>query len=47
LTENASEYGFYQSYTQRKERGNSGHFEEKWHWSYKPIEKKMVSNFDQ
>lgn len=37
LLENAHRFGFYQPYTHRGLRNNSGYEEEKWHWSYLPV----------
>ncbi|MBN1500300.1 MAG: M15 family metallopeptidase [Spirochaetes bacterium] len=36
MTENASDFGFYQPYTAGR---NAGYEEEKWHWSYLPLSK--------
>jgi len=42
LREHAAEYGFCQPYSpQGKDRPN-GYHEEKWHWSYMPIAKKLT-----
>jgi zinc D-Ala-D-Ala carboxypeptidase len=40
LVNYASEYGYYQTYTD-KAHGRLGYEEEKWHWSYMPIAKEM------
>lgn len=37
LSENAWKYGFFQPYTPIDNVRNSGYYEEKWHWSYKPL----------
>ena len=37
LRNNAWKYGFFQPYTPIDTIRNSGYFEEKWHWSYKPL----------
>ncbi|GCD78499.1 D-alanyl-D-alanine carboxypeptidase [Thermaurantimonas aggregans] len=37
LRENAWKYGFFQPYTSFDDTRSSGYFEEKWHWSYKPL----------
>ncbi len=44
LDENASEYGFYQPYTAREFR-ETGHSEEKWHWSYLPVAKPLTKKY--
>ena len=36
LTTHAAEFGFYQTYTSKK-NGRSGYDEEAWHWSYMPL----------
>lgn len=37
LRKHAWKYGFFQPYTAIDYVRNSGYFEEKWHWSYKPL----------
>lgn len=37
LRNNSWKYGFFQPYTAIDSIRNSGYFEEKWHWSYKPL----------
>ncbi len=39
---NAPNYGFCQVYTSKKESNRTGYEEEKWHWSYIPIAKKLT-----
>jgi len=45
LTKNANTYGFYQAYTPISERGNKGYYEEKWHWSYRPIAEPLLKEY--
>ncbi len=45
LTKNAATYGFYQSYTPLDEKRPAGYQEEKWHWSYKPLARGMLSKY--
>lgn len=42
LIANASSYGFCQVYTAKGERRPNGYNEEKWHWSYLPVAKKLI-----
>jgi len=42
LTNHASEFGFYQVYTSGR---TVGYQEEKWHWSYLPLSKKMLKEY--
>jgi len=42
LTKNAPSFGFYQPYTSGRKVGYN---EEKWHWSYIPISKKILQEF--
>ena len=37
LQENAGRFGYCQSYTEINAERPTGYFEEKWHWSYKPL----------
>jgi LAS superfamily LD-carboxypeptidase LdcB len=39
LKDNAAKYGFYQPYTADRKQG---YYEEKWHWSYKPLSSQFV-----
>lgn len=41
MTENAHKFGFCQPYNQHAKRNNKGYFEEKWHWSYKPVSSRL------
>ena len=46
LKENASKFGFCQTYTEKKEGGRlTGYNEEKWHWSYMPIAKQLLEDY--
>ena len=42
LLANASTYGFCQVYTKIGEARPNGYNEEKWHWSYLPVAKKLI-----
>ncbi len=42
LTAHAASYGFCQVYTKKGEHRPSGYNEEKWHWSYLPVAKKLI-----
>ncbi|MBI1226511.1 MAG: D-alanyl-D-alanine carboxypeptidase family protein [Bacteroidetes bacterium] len=43
MVKHAHEYGFCQPYSKKSEDGrNTGYNEEKWHWSYMPIAKKLT-----
>lgn len=42
LLEHASTYGFCQPYTAKDAQRPNGYNEEKWHWSYLPIAKKLT-----
>ncbi|MCC5918006.1 MAG: M15 family metallopeptidase [Cryomorphaceae bacterium] len=42
LQKNAHLYGFYQPYQTFNSWRDAGYYEEKWHWSYKPIADKMT-----
>jgi len=44
LTTHGAKYGFCQPYTS-KAAGRTGYEEEKWHWSYWPLSKKLLSNY--
>jgi LAS superfamily LD-carboxypeptidase LdcB len=43
LSEHAHEYGFCQPYTAGRP---AGYFEEKWHWSYTPLSKPFLEQFE-
>lgn len=45
LSENAADYGFYQSYTALDENRPTGYQEEKWHWSYQPLARLMLDKY--
>ncbi len=42
LMENASRFGFCQPYTEKGPERPTGYSEEKWHWSFVPLSKKMT-----
>lgn len=46
LTKHAPDFGFVQVYTSKKE-GRTGYEEEHWHWSYIPISKEMLRQYNQ
>ncbi|MDZ4823724.1 MAG: M15 family metallopeptidase [Flavobacteriales bacterium] len=45
LVKNASSFGFSQTYT-AKTAGRTGYSEEKWHWSYMPLAKKFLADYN-
>jgi len=45
LTKNAPNFGFCQVYTPKPETRNSGYEEEKWHWSYLPLAKDFLLEY--
>lgn len=47
LVQHASEYGFYQPYTDKKIKGRSGYEMEKWHWSFAPISVELLKLYNQ
>lgn len=47
LLENAEKYGFCQPYNEHSERGNKGYYEERWHWSYKPISSQLKNDWNE
>jgi LAS superfamily LD-carboxypeptidase LdcB len=47
LTENASDYGFCQTYTPKNSTRSSGYEEEKWHWSYLPLSRLFLTGYTQ
>jgi D-alanyl-D-alanine carboxypeptidase len=46
LNANAAKFGFYQTYTS-KSNGRLGYDEEAWHWSYLPLAKPMLEQYNQ
>ena len=47
LRENASIYGFCQTYTPKNSSRPSGYEEEKWHWSYIPLARSLLNQYIQ
>ncbi len=47
LKENASTYGFCQTYTPKNSSRPTGYEEEKWHWSYFPLAKSFLHQYTQ
>lgn len=47
LTENASDYGFCQTYTPKDSTRPTGYEEEKWHWSYLPLARSFLEQYTQ
>jgi len=47
LTENASDYGFCQTYTPKTSTRPTGYEEEKWHWSYLPLARLFLAQYTQ
>jgi zinc D-Ala-D-Ala carboxypeptidase len=45
MKDHAHEYGFFQPYTEMGTKRFSGYYEEKWHWSYKPISEKCLQYY--
>lgn len=45
MHEHAAKYGFFQPYTAQM-RGRTGYNEEKWHWSYQPIARKLLKAYN-
>ena len=45
LVKNASRFGFCQTYTPKGAERPDGYNEEKWHWSYLPISKKLTEQY--
>ncbi|MGB0983456.1 MAG: M15 family metallopeptidase [Saprospiraceae bacterium] len=43
LVENASEYGFCQVYSPQDDSRPYGYLEEKWHWSYVPVARRLTN----
>jgi len=46
LCANASKFGYYQTYTSKSD-GRRGYEEEQWHWSYMPLAKGMLEQYNQ
>lgn len=46
LVKNAPKYGFCQVYTDKKIAGRTGYEMEKWHWSYMPIARELLRDFN-
>jgi D-alanyl-D-alanine carboxypeptidase len=47
LNNNARDFGFFQPYTDRNTGRETGHSEEKWHWSYIPISQPLTRKYTQ
>ena len=45
LKEHAATYGFFQPYTPLDDKRPKGYNEEKWHWSYQPLSRLMLSKY--
>ncbi len=45
MQNNAARFGYYQTYTS-KTTGRTGYEEEKWHWSYLPIARTMLEEYN-
>ncbi len=45
LKNNASSFGFCQVYTKKGKNRFTGYAEEKWHWSYLPLSKKLLNDY--
>lgn len=45
LVENASEFGFCQTYNKKGVNRTKGYNEEKWHWSYLPIARELTEDY--
>lgn len=45
LRDNASRFGFCQPYTPKGEARPTGHDEEKWHWSYRPVSQPLLAAY--
>ena len=46
LIDNGPRFGFFQPYTS-KDTGRSGYEEERWHWSYGPLSRKLLAAYTQ
>lgn len=47
LVKNAPLFGFCQPYTLKGQNRPTGYYEEKWHWSYKPISQTLTEEYAQ
>ena len=47
LVENAFKYGFHMTYDNQEETKRTGYKMEKWHWSYMPISKQFLIQFNE
>ena len=45
LKNNASKFGFCQTYSPKGENRSTGYEEEKWHWSYIPVARKYLDSY--
>lgn len=45
MHENAHKFGFFQPYTAQT-KGRTGYNEEKWHWSYQPIARRLLKAYN-
>ena len=45
LVANAHEYGFCQVYSEQGPERPYGYFEEKWHWSYVPVARRLTEQY--
>ncbi len=45
MVENAHKFGYFQPYTAQT-KGRTGYNEEKWHWSYQPIARKLLKAYN-
>lgn len=46
LLTNAADFGFYQTYTSKKS-GRTGYEEEKWHWTYLPLSREFLKQYNE
>lgn len=46
LEKNAANFGFYRPYTTKNATRPNGHESEEWHWSYVPLSKKMLEEYN-
>uniref|UniRef100_UPI0039A56A91 M15 family metallopeptidase n=1 Tax=Ornithobacterium rhinotracheale TaxID=28251 RepID=UPI0039A56A91 len=46
LQTNAAQYGFCQVFTDKRLKGRTGYEMEKWHWSYMPIAKQLLQDYN-
>ena len=47
LNKNGSKFGFYQVYTNKKNKNRTGYNQENWHWSYLPIANQFLIYYNQ